>query len=284
MAKLRLRLTRAMAPKKSSTSNVLLLVAFLIPSVRSFPFDQTPAEQEVISAERSLEQARSQSKQSAVTALLDDNAREVAADGNLAIGGQRQVPVLASHGLGIRIYKDVAIVTSSARLPTAEAHVLRILVRANTGWRLVVSQQTALVPHLSQSPTIRVPLGRLVDEDDAEIAGVEEAEHARLDARNRKDVAQYTTLLGDDYAGIDSTGLYRTKIAEADRQRLLEARTPHDVDVRIVGPVAVVSGFESVWNANHTMEGLMRFTRVWVRRAGRYECVAEQSTTSTAHP
>jgi hypothetical protein len=88
--------------------------------------------------------------------------------------------------------------------------------------------------------------------------------------------------LGDDYAGIDSTGLYRTKVAETDRNRLLESRTPHDVDVRIVGPVAVVSGFESTWNANHTMEGWIRFTRVWVLRAAHYECVAEQST--TAHP
>jgi len=273
-----------MTPKKSSTSNLVLLVAFLIQSVGSFPFAQTAVEQEVISAERSLEQARSQFKQSAVAALLDDNAREVTADGNLAVGGQPLVPVLASHRLGIRIYKDVAIVTSSARLPTAEAHVLRIWVHADTGWRLLVSHQTALAPHLSQSPTSRVPLARLVDEDDAESAGVQEAERARLDARNRKDIAQYATLLGDDYAGIDSTGLYRTKTAEADRRRLLEERTPHDVDVRIVGPVAVVSGFESVWNANHTKEGLMRFTRVWVRRTGRYECVAEQSTTSTAHP
>jgi hypothetical protein len=262
---------------------VLLLVAVLVPSSSAL-CAQTPVEKEVIAAEESLEQARLQSKQRDAAVLLDDNAREVAADGNLATGGRPQVPVLASRRLGIRIYKDVAIVTSSVRLPTAEAHVLRIWVRMDTGWRLLVSQQTALAPHLRQSPTTRVPLARLVDEDDAESAGILEAEHARLDARHRKDIAQYATLLGDDYAGIDSTGLYRTKIAEADRQRLLEARTPHDLDVRIVGPVAVVLGFESVWNPNHTMEGLMRFTRVWVRRAGRYECVAEQSTTSTVHP
>ncbi len=264
-------------------SPVLLLVALLVPSSSSRLCAQTPAEQEVIAAEASLEQVRMQSKQTALARVLDDNAREVAADGNLATVGQPQVPVLASQRLGIRIYKDVAIVTSTVRLPTAEAHVLRIWVRAETAWRLLVSQQTALARHLSQ-PTIRVPLASRVDEDDAESERVQEAEHARLDARNRKDIAQYAILLGDDYAGIDSTGLYRTRAAEADRKRLLEARTPHDVDVRIVGPVAVVSGFESTWNANHTMEGLMRFTRVWVRRAGRYECVAEQCTTSTAHP
>jgi hypothetical protein len=268
--------------RQPSALPVLLLVSLLVPSGSGPLCAQTPAEQEVIAAEVSLEQARAQSKQRDLARLRDDNARDIAADGNLAARGEPQVPVLASHRLGIRVYKDVAIVTSTARLPTVEAHVLRIWVRAGSGWRLLVSQQTAVAPHLSQS-TIRVPLARPVDEDDADSAGVQEAEHARLDARNRKDFAQYESLLGDDYAGIDSTGLYRTKIAEADRQRLLEARTPHGVDVRIVGPVAVVLGFESVWNANHTMEGLMRFTRVWVRRAGRYECVAEQSTTSTAH-
>ncbi len=265
-------------------SPVLLLVALLVPSSSGLLCAQTPAEQEVIAAEASLEQARVQSKQTALAGLLDDNAREVAADGNLATAGQPQFPVLASQRLGIRIYKDVAIVRSTVRLPTVEAHVFRIWVRAETGWRLLVSQQTALAAHLSQSSTTREPLARLVDQDDAESAGVQEAERARLDARNRQDIAEYAILLGDDYAGIDSTGLYRTKIAEVDRKRMLEARTPHDIDVRIIGPVAVVSGFESSWNANHTMEGLMRFTRVWVRRAGRYECVAEQSTTSTAHP
>ncbi len=270
--------------RQPSPLAVLLLVALLVPSTCALLSAQTPVKQEVIAAEDSLEQARVQSEQRDVAGLLDDNAGEIAADGNLATGGRPQVPVLSYHRLGIRIYKDVAIVTSSARLPTAEAHVLRIWVRTVSGWRLLVSQQTALAPHLSQSPATRVPLARIVDEDDAETTGVQEAERARLDARNRKDLAQYTTLLGDDYAGIDSTGLYRTKTAEADRQRLLEARTPHDVDARIVGPVAIVSGFESVWNANHTMEVLMRFTRVWVRRTGRYECVAEQSTTSTGHP
>jgi hypothetical protein len=263
-------------------SPVLLLVAFLLPN--SGPLlAQTPAEKDVIAAEASLEQARVQSKQTALPGLLDDHALEVAADGSLATVGQPQVPVLASQRLGIRIYKDVAIVTGTARLPTAEAKVLRIWVRGETGWRLLVSQQTALAPHLGQS-AIRVPPASLVDEDDAEREGVQQAEQARLDARNRKDLAQYAILLGDDYAGIDSTGLYRTKVAEVDRKGPLESRTPHDVDVRIVGPVAVVSGVESTWNANHTMEGLMRFTRVWVRRAARYECVAEQSTTSTTHP
>jgi hypothetical protein len=271
-----------MTYQQSSTPNALLLVVLLVPSFGCFLFAQTPV-QEVLSAERFLEQAHAQSKRSALAALLDDDVREVAADGNLVSGDQPHVPILAFDRKSIRLYKDVAIVTSTARLPAGEAHVLRIWARAETGWRLVVSQQTALAPRLSQS-AIPVPTASPAGDDDAEIANLHDAELARLDARNRKDIARYAALLGDDYTGIDSTGLFRTKTAEADRRRLLEPRTSHDVDVRIVGPVAIVSGFESIWNASHTMEGLTRFTRVWVRRAGRYEIVAEQSTTSTPHP
>jgi hypothetical protein len=57
-------------------------------------------------------------------------------------------------------------------------------------------------------------------------------------------------------------------------------RTAKDLRIDIFGGVAVVRGAESVVMPDGSEQGLMRFTRIWVRRAGRYQRVAEQSTKS----
>lgn len=114
--------------------------------------------------------------------------------------------------------------------------------------------------------------------------GVRDAESQRLRALVDADYAALDLLLGDDLTYTHSTAKVDTKASYL--EPLLSGRTrytsldPADVQVRLYGTTGVVTGaLRSVaLVAGKESRTQMRFTSTWVRRDGRWQMVAWQST------
>ena len=114
-----------------------------------------------------------------------------------------------------------------------------------------------------------------------ELIGIE---HAWVEALIKRDVAALDRLYADEYVDINPDGAIKGKaedIAEVASGALnVASETLDEVRVRIYGTVAVVAG---VYTQHSTAEGRdvsgsYRFTDVFVRRDGRWQCVSTQST------
>jgi ketosteroid isomerase-like protein len=99
------------------------------------------------------------------------------------------------------------------------------------------------------------------------------------------DAAGISKILADDYSGVTSRGIKQTK-AEAladlkDPQSSVDSCGETDVKVRLYGDTAVVTGLGS---RSGTAKGVaytdrrILWTDTFVRKAGRWQCVASQGT------
>lgn len=256
-----------------------MMLAMLLPSLSRPASAQTPR-QEIDDAERALASARRDGRPPDVK-TWDTKGGQVTVDGVYVSGADlvvaRTMPVMDQRVAGFNIYGDLAVVFGAETTPAASTHTLRIWVKRDTGWRLLASHQT---PLFGAQPRIRIPDGGAVDEEAISADDVREAEHARAQAIAAGDRAMYRDLLGNDYASVDASGLFMTKVSEPEASRTYEPRRVVPESIEIVKGAAVVRGAESLVGMNGHAQGLTRFTRVWVRRGGRYVLVAQQSTTS----
>jgi len=119
--------------------------------------------------------------------------------------------------------------------------------------------------------------------DDIEINVVRKMEADRLQAGVRKDVEAISLATADDYIQIDSDGRVLDKAATLQRIRSsyarLQANPVDDMVVRIYGTTAVVTARA---NPEGTINGKptppIRYTRVYVKRGGRWRVVLFQQT------
>lgn len=109
-------------------------------------------------------------------------------------------------------------------------------------------------------------------------------ENARNDAIVRGDSAALERMTSDDYTFITLRGELRSK-AEivkgfANGTFKYESREISDLNIRVYGNTAVVTGRSSQKGAENGKDysGDYRFTRVYVRSAGRWQTVALQAT------
>ena len=113
---------------------------------------------------------------------------------------------------------------------------------------------------------------------------VRAADAARIKAFIAADRAALTSLLGDDLTYTHSSGRLDGKAAiiEAITSGKTQYHTmvPEDVQVRLYGDVAVLTGRAAVnvTNDGQLLDLKLRFMSVYVKRDGRWQFVAWQST------
>lgn len=104
------------------------------------------------------------------------------------------------------------------------------------------------------------------------------------DLRLKPDVPALDRLLMDDWLLTHSDGRVQTKseyLSElGSRARANQAIVNEDVAVRMYGDTGVVTGtsIQSGVTNGQPFSGRFRFTRVWIRRAGRWRMVASHSS------
>jgi ketosteroid isomerase-like protein len=112
---------------------------------------------------------------------------------------------------------------------------------------------------------------------------VKSVEQRRVQALTGRDYAALEKLLGDDLTYTHSNGRFETKaqLLESLRSGNLEYRLMQhaDVQVRSYGDTAVMTGRSrlKVISKAHPIEVPIRFTLVYVKRAGEWQLVAWQS-------
>jgi ketosteroid isomerase-like protein len=112
---------------------------------------------------------------------------------------------------------------------------------------------------------------------------VKQVEQRRVQALTSRDYAALEKLLGDDLTYTHSNGRFETKaqLLESLRSGNLEYRLMQhaDVQVRSYGDTAVMTGRSrlKVISKAHHLEVPIRFTLVYVKRAGEWQLVAWQS-------
>src|ERR1044071_4635583 len=137
---------------------------------------------------------------------------------------------------------------------------------------------------------ITISLGLVGQKTDRDTPGqaeqtVRDLEQKYRDAVMRQDVAAVSNLLADDFVATSSRGEIRDKAREVDDIRptpefKMEAFDLDDINVRACGGTAVVTGRSRLQVAfkGKSNTGLFRYTRVYVKRNGGWQVVAQQLT------
>jgi hypothetical protein len=116
-------------------------------------------------------------------------------------------------------------------------------------------------------------------------AAVRSAELKRFEVMVKNDLAALEKALGDDLTYTHSSGVVDTKAQfleslRSGRVRYQSIEPVGDLKVRVYGSTAVINGKAKVVVASggQTKDLLLLFTDVWLKRAGRWQMVAWQST------
>jgi ketosteroid isomerase-like protein len=120
--------------------------------------------------------------------------------------------------------------------------------------------------------------------DQDTIREVVEIEHQAREATLRRDPEFPQRMLADDYVAIGPLGQVTTKKEAISARRSGQLRYDNidvsDMVVRLYGDTAVVTARADVkgHQLGEDFSGPYRYTRVWVRRSGRWQAVSYQAT------
>ena len=109
-------------------------------------------------------------------------------------------------------------------------------------------------------------------------------ENAWKQAVVKRDAATLQRLYADEYVSTDQEGMVWNKAQDIDIDTKGASRlTSYKIDgvkVRLYGDVAVVTGHNTSSGTLHgsAVSGQSRFTDVFLKRDGRWQCVASQTT------
>ena len=109
----------------------------------------------------------------------------------------------------------------------------------------------------------------------------------RADMTVRGDADALAKNTSDDYVLIDANGNVSGKAEMLEGFKSgaskMESNQPSDMTVRVYGNTAVVTGTSKVKGKirGRAINGTMRFTRVWVKKAGDWQTVSLQQTPVT---
>jgi hypothetical protein len=127
------------------------------------------------------------------------------------------------------------------------------------------------------------PAARAESKKPSAEAAVKAAELARFEAATKNDLDTLGKLLADDLTYTHSTGVLETKevfLAALKSGKLqFKKIEPADLLVRVFDKTAVINGTAkiSVVSEGQPKDLSLRFTDVWVNRAGKWQMVAWQS-------
>ena len=117
-----------------------------------------------------------------------------------------------------------------------------------------------------------------------DVLQVMQAEREWTEAHLRGDMETLARLMADDYTKIESDGSVSDKTAMlakyTSETRYWEKAQGDEYDVRVYGDTALVIGRWTArgMNSGTRFDYAARFMSVYVRRAGQWQMVAEQST------
>ncbi len=130
----------------------------------------------------------------------------------------------------------------------------------------------------------KTPEARRPMDDASEVALIKKVEEERLKAGVRKDIEAISLATAEDYMQIDSDGKVLNKAATLERIKSsyakLQANPVSDMVVRVYGTTAVLTGLSAprgTINGEVTRRPI-RYTRVYVKRDGRWQVVHFQQT------
>jgi len=117
------------------------------------------------------------------------------------------------------------------------------------------------------------------------VEGIKRLDDERIQAQIQADAAALNRLYADDFIGIGPSGTVRTKpqvLADFTSHDLkFQSITTDDVRVRVYGNTVVETGRSTMvgQDKGKVVPQDNRFTRVWVRRQGRWQLVANHYST-----
>jgi ketosteroid isomerase-like protein len=120
--------------------------------------------------------------------------------------------------------------------------------------------------------------------DQDTIREIVDIEHQAREATLRRDPEFPLRMLADDYVAISPLGQVTTKKEAISARRSGQLRYDNidvsDMVVRLYGDTAIVTARADVkgHQLGEDFSGPYRYTRVWVRRAGRWQAVSYQAT------
>ncbi len=110
------------------------------------------------------------------------------------------------------------------------------------------------------------------------------AERAWIDAAMKYDIAWFERNLADTFVNTDEDGVVTSKTSMIDdvtnRADTFEDISYLDLKVQSYGDTAVATGIVK-FKGSHKgkdIEGTSQFTDTWIKKAGRWQCVASQAT------
>jgi ketosteroid isomerase-like protein len=130
-----------------------------------------------------------------------------------------------------------------------------------------------------RSKAVSVDIG-----DQDAIREVIDIEHQAREATLRRDAEFPLRMLADDYVAISPLGQVTTKKEAISARRSGQLRYDNidvtDMVVRLYGDTAIVTARADVkgHQLGEDFSGPYRYTRVWVRRSGRWQAVSYQAT------
>jgi uncharacterized protein (TIGR02246 family) len=120
------------------------------------------------------------------------------------------------------------------------------------------------------------------------VDGIRKLDEERIQAQIHADAAALDRIYADDFIGIGPSGTVRTKpqvIADFTSHDLkFQSITTDDVRIRVYGNTVVETGRSTMvgQDKGKVVPRDNRFTRVWVRREGRWRLVANHYSTLIA--
>ncbi len=122
------------------------------------------------------------------------------------------------------------------------------------------------------------------------VEGIRKLDEERIQAQIHADAAALDRIYADDFVGIGPSGAVRTKpqvLADFTSHDLnFQSITTNEVRIRVYGNTAVETGRSTMigQDKGKVVPRENRFTRVWVRRQGRWRLVANHYSTLIAQP
>ena len=112
-------------------------------------------------------------------------------------------------------------------------------------------------------------------------------ENEWADAWVKRDVAFFDRIIADDYTWTSSEGIVWTKAQDLalvkSGKDVITSWVLAEMKVRVYGDAAVVTGRDAIKETykGEDVSGQHRWTHTWIKRAGRWQCVAAHSSEIT---
>jgi len=196
----------------------------------------------------------------------------------------------------VRLFGPVAVMHALFEGTTRDGKVARarytdVYTWNGSGWRLVSGQNTVLkdgVPVALQTgtaPTRATWQGKDPEGDDLDV--LRALNEGYVNAFREADVAWYDAHLAPDYVVVSSDGSLKDRAAAlADFSKPVFAEHirsfPVDkVNIRRFGDIALIHA-ENDFEMKDGRRGVNRYTDIWLKRDGRWQCIAAHITTHKA--